>query len=596
MHPCSALLPDDEARRLDALSDLDIVGSAPELAYDDIVVLASQICQAPISVISLVDGERQWFKARIGLALQETPRQSAFCAHAILDPANVMVVEDTHLDPRFRDNPLVLGEPRIRFYAGAPIVTQDGHALGTVCVLDHVPRTLDAAQNRALQALARQTAALLQLRRLSAAQTARTAALQRRVTEALADDQHAHAGLRQSQRVAAVGQLTSGIAHDFNNLLQTVNVSLQLITRKTDDPERVRRWAASALEAVSQGAKLTAQLLSFSRSQAPERKPLPVDTALRGLTELLQRALGPEIRLDLALHAPDAAIMGDAIQFEAAVLNQAINARDAMGGVGRIDIRTRVAPLRGDATLADGDYLVLDVRDDGPGMPAAVVDRAFEPFFTTKADGKGSGLGLAQVYGFAVSADGGARIRSQPGVGTTISSWLRIVSAAADPAPAPATAAGPTTDGGGTDVLLVDDDPDVRALLGELLRDSGYRVRTASNARDALDAVGLAPPDIVLTDCAMRDVSGGDLAHALRARRVDLPIVFMTGYADRDAIVANLGLGPDVILLQKPLRLEQLTAGLALALARSVPAHDPAHEPGLASDGNAHGVFKTDLV
>ncbi|MGI4859652.1 MAG: response regulator, partial [Janthinobacterium lividum] len=574
MHPCSALLPDVEARRLDALSDLDIVGSAPELAYDDIVVLASQICQTPIGVISLVEGERQWFKARVGLTLSETPRQSAFCAHAILDPAHVMVVEDTHLDPRFRDNPFVLDEPRIRFYAGAPIVTQDGHALGTVCVLDHVPRTLDAAQDRALQALARQTAALLQLRRLSAAQAARTEALQRRVTEALADDQHAHAGLRQSQRVAAVGQLTSGIAHDFNNLLQTVNVSLQLIARKTDDPERVRRWTASALEAVSQGAKLTAQLLSFSRSQAPERKPLPVDAALRGLTELLQRALGPEIRLDLTLHAPDAAIMGDAIQFEAAVLNQAINARDAMGGVGQIDIRTRVAPLRGDASLADGDYLVLDVRDDGPGMPAAVVERAFEPFFTTKADGKGSGLGLAQVYGFALSAGGVARIRSQAGAGTTITSWLRIVSAGTDPGPAPAprTASGPAAEGGGTEVLLVDDDPDIRALLGELLHDSGYRVRTASNARDALDAVGLAPPDIVLTDCAMRDVSGGDLAHALRARRVDLPVVFMTGYADREAIVANLGLGPDVILLQKPLRLEELTAGLALALARGVPA------------------------
>ncbi|MCY0386245.1 response regulator [Robbsia sp. Bb-Pol-6] len=577
MNPCSALLPDDEARRLDALSDLAIVDSAPELAFDDIVLLASQICQAPISVISLVDGERQWFKARVGLIVPQTPRQSAFCAHAILDPANVMVVEDTLRDPRFRDNPLVLGDPYIRFYAGAPIVTQDGHALGTVCVLDRVARTLDAAQIRALQALARQTAALLQLRRLGAAQQARTADLQRRVTEALADDQNAHAGLRQSQRVAAVGQLTSGIAHDFNNLLQTINVSLQLIERKADAPERVQRWAASALEAVSQGARLTAQLLSFSRSQAPERKPLPVDTALCGLTELLRRALGPEVHLILSLNAPDAAIMGDAIQFEAAVLNQAINARDAMGGVGRIDIRTRVVPLRGDATLADGDYLVLDICDNGPGMPASVVERAFEPFFTTKADGKGSGLGLAQVYGFAMRADGIARIRSQSGIGTTISSWLRITGIATGPTPSAdtvrelATGRDAVTDGGGTDVLLVDDDPDVRALLGELMRDGGYRVRTASNARDALDAVVRAPPDIVLTDCAMRDVSGGELAHALRAQRVDLPIVFMTGHADRDAIVRNLGLGPDVVLLQKPLRLEDVSAGLARALARGAP-------------------------
>ncbi|MGI4861706.1 MAG: response regulator [Janthinobacterium lividum] len=573
MNSCSALLPDDEARRLDALSDLDIVDSAPELAFDDIVILASQICQAPISVISLVDGERQWFKARVGLALPETPRQTAFCAYAILDPAHVMVVEDTHRDPRFQDNPLVLGEPHIRFYAGAPIVTQDGHALGTVCVIDRVPRTLDAAQGRALQALARQTAALLQLRRLNAAQEARTEALRRRVTEALADDQYAHAGLRQSQRVAAVGQLTSGIAHDFNNLLQTINVSLQLIERKADAPERVRRWAASALEAVSQGAKLTAQLLNFSRSEAPERKPLAVDAALCDLTELLQRALGPEIRLGLSLSAPDAAIMGDAVQFEAAVLNQAINARDAMGGIGEIDIRTHVASLHGDATLADGDYLVLDIRDNGPGMPAAVVERAFEPFFTTKADGKGSGLGLAQVYGFALRADGVARIRSQPGAGTTISSWLKIVSAAAALAPdAPSTAPDPSADGGGTDVLLVDDDPGIRTLLSELMRDSGYRVRTASNARDALDAVVLAPPDIVLTDCAMYDLNGGALAHALRARRADLPIVFMTGYADRDAILTNLGLGPDVVLLQKPLRLEDVSAGLARALAHRVPA------------------------
>ncbi|TPG26262.1 GAF domain-containing sensor histidine kinase [Variovorax ginsengisoli] len=562
--------PPDEARRLQALRRLKVLDTLPESLFDDIVLLASEICGTPIALISLIDTDRQWFKARRGLDATQTHRDHAFCAHAIIRPSQVMTVPDALQDSRFASNPLVLGDPNIRFYAGAPVLTPEGDALGTVCVIDTVPRDLDPAQEAALQALARQTSALLQAREATLRRQEENETLQRKITAALADDDEAHASFRQSQRLAMVGQLTGGIAHDFNNLLQTISGSFQLIDRKADDTERVRRWAAGGLRAAAHGARLTSQLLDFSRNHLPDARPISVPRLVGAMQDMLARALGPEIDLRFLLADEHTATMGDATQLEAAVLNMAINARDAMQGRGTISVATRLQQATGDAELVDGAYLTLCVLDDGPGMPAQVAQRAFEPFFTTKPSEKGTGLGLAQVAGYAARAGGTARIDSTPGCGTAITLWLRVVEDTAAAADASAQSASQrlAATASPSQILLVDDDAEMREMLAELLSEGGYQVRRAHSGAAALQAAQAHMPDLVLIDCAMSGMNGAALAARLRELKADLPMIFVTGHADVGELLP--GLGHDAVVLQKPVLLTDLALQIERVLARSL--------------------------
>jgi len=325
-----APLPLDEARRLEALRHLDLLDSSPEALFDDIVALAALSCATPIALVSLIDQERQWFKACIGLDVTETPRDQAFCAHAILRPDALLIVPDTHEDPRFQENPLVLGAPHIRFYAGAPIFSPEGQPLGTVCVIDTIPRTLDAAQQAALIRLARQTSTLMVLRQFGIEKNRQAKALSSKVIAALAEDNLTHTNFRQKQRVASIGQLTSGIAHDFNNLLQAVSVTFQLLTRKAGQPEDVARLSKTGMDTVTRGAKLVNQLLAFSRNQGGDQEALSVSTHIEGMGEMLNRVIGPEVDLSFDLDTSPAQLTCDSAQLESAILNMVINARDAM--------------------------------------------------------------------------------------------------------------------------------------------------------------------------------------------------------------------------------------------------------------------------
>ena len=422
--------PIDEPERLAALEHLSVLDSLPEPGFDDIVQLATQLCGTPIGLVSLVDRERQWFKACVGLNVSETHRDLAFCAHAILAPDTVMMVQDTHLDPRFMGSPLVLGPPYIRFYAGAPIISRQGAALGTVCVIDTVPRILNAAQCSALQALARQTAAQLELRLLNDEREQQTRALSRQLDGVLGEHQQTLQTLRHAQRISSLGQLTAGIAHDFNNLLQAVSASLQMTRLKARKPLEVERLTDIGLQAVRQGAQLIHHLLAFARREEPSVQTVILDERIEHNSDLFGRALGTTTTVLLDLQAPAQAVMCDAHQLDAALLNLLVNARDALHGTGQIRVATCERVACGDAQLADGDYLCLSVADDGPGIPEAVLAQVFEPFYTTKAAGQGTGLGLSQVYGFALSADGIARIESRAGEGTTVTLWLRRAAAA----------------------------------------------------------------------------------------------------------------------------------------------------------------------
>ena len=255
----------------------------------------------------------------------------------------------------------------------------------------------------------------------------------------LSQQRQMEARLHQAQKMEAVGQLTGGLAHDFNNLLQAIHGNLELVKRSPADPERVLRWTGNAMRAVSRGAKLTAQLLAFSRSQKLELKPVGLAQLVHGMADLFDRTLGAGIDLRLELGDDDALVVADATQLELALLNLAINARDAMPTGGVLRISTLAWTITDDADLADGDYVELSVADTGTGMPADVAARAFEPFFTTKELGAGTGLGLAQVYGICQQAGGHAQIESSPR-GTRVSLFLRRSPAAAA-APDPSAAA-----------------------------------------------------------------------------------------------------------------------------------------------------------
>ncbi|RYF75341.1 MAG: GAF domain-containing sensor histidine kinase [Comamonadaceae bacterium] len=565
--------PIPEARRLDALDRLQVMDTGTEAVFDDVVLLASQICGAPIALISMVDADRQWFKAKVGLEAQQTPREQAFCAHAIVDVDEVMTVEDASSDPRFAANPLVTGNPHIRFYAGAPIVLASGEAMGTVCVIDQRPRTLDDTQKAALRALARQTAHLLESRAAALASRAQARTLEVRVTEALTAGDPQGDELRKRQRLMTVGQMTSGIAHDFNNLLQSISGWLELIRRQSKQPARVEKWAASALDAVRSAGELAAQLLSVARHKEPDFKPLAIGAAISRMEPLLRRAVGPEIALSFELKDTARSALADPAQLEAAVLNLALNARDAMNARGKLVISVQtVQASSADDALTPGDYLVVSVEDNGPGMPTEVAARAFEPFFTTKGDNKGSGLGLAQVKGFALLSAGTANIHTLAGHGTRVEIWLKVAQpdgSASEPAASPLEPAGSAARRGGR-VLLVEDDERVRDAMGQLLTEEGYQVAVAHDAASGIREAEQFEPDVILTDFAMAGLNGADMADLLEKLSVAVPVIFITGHADVERLVPLLR--PGATVLRKPLALHDLVVAIEKVIRASTSA------------------------
>ncbi|WP_338488482.1 ATP-binding protein [Pseudomonas trivialis] len=419
--------PANEHERIRSLEHLGILDSVPEQGFDDIVLLATGLCDVPIALVSLVDNERQWFKACIGLDVRETHRDLAFCAHAILAPDEVLVVEDALCDPRFEYSALVLGPPYIRFYAGAPIRDDRGFALGTVCVIDTRPRTLTIAQHSALQALARQTASLLQLRLLSEQREQRARSLESELAQAQALGRQAEQFLHHAKRVSSLGMVAASIAHDFNNLLQALSASLQMIRLRARRPADVERFSDAGMQAVDQGRLLVNHLLTSVRHDSPNLMCIDVNERLESMRDVLLRTASDGVEFSMELAAPGTGVLCEEAQLSAAVINLLTNARDALGGNGRIHITSRLVNLNQDEAVAAGNYLLLSVSDNGPGIPEALAAQIFEPFFTTKCAGKGTGLGLSQVMEFAQRAGGTVKVHTALGEGTTMNLYMRAL-------------------------------------------------------------------------------------------------------------------------------------------------------------------------
>ncbi|MEO6112870.1 MAG: PAS domain-containing protein [Sphingomicrobium sp.] len=370
--------------------------------------------------------------------------------------------------------------------------------------------------------------------------------------------------LRQSQKMEALGQLTGGIAHDFNNLLTVVVGGLDLIAKQVDDP-KLLRYATNALSAAERGARLTGQLLAFSRIQRLEVRPTYVAPLIEEIAPLLRNVLGPGIDKKYDLDPHLIPVMADPTQLEVAVLNLAINARDAMKDGGVLTIATRRVTIADDSELESGDYVVLSIADTGEGMPPEVLARAFEPFFTTKDVGKGTGLGLSMVYGMARQSGGTARIDSDVGVGTTVRLYFHRAERDGEvPASDGRTGDVLRREKGGLTILLIDDDDDVRSFMAASLTDFGHQVVEAANGADGIRRFADTVPDLVILDFVMPGLSGADVAARLLAHRPEQRILFVSGYSETEAIRK---VAPDAPVLTKPFRPDALDAAVRDAMA-----------------------------
>ncbi|WP_029352821.1 response regulator [Bosea sp. 117] len=370
--------------------------------------------------------------------------------------------------------------------------------------------------------------------------------------------------LRQAQKLEAVGQLTGGIAHDFNNLLAVILGNLELARKRAPDDPRLLRLIDNTIQGAQRGASLTQRMLAFARRQDLKPEPVDVPDLVLGMAELLRRSIGPTVRIEtrFPLGLPRARV--DANQLELALLNLAVNARDAMPNGGTIVIGAREEEIQeasdSEGAMTVGKYLCLSVADTGAGMDEETLARATEPFFTTKGVGKGTGLGLAMVHGLAAQSGGRLVLKSRVGEGTVAEIYLPIAEGTAMPEDAKATGE-PEISGGARSILVVDDDPLVLMSTAAMLEDLGYAVTEASSGHQALDILdGDASIDVVLTDQAMPGMSGVQLAATIKVRRPHLPVILGTGYAELPE-----GADPSLMRLGKPFDREALERAIAKA-------------------------------
>jgi PAS domain S-box-containing protein len=393
------------------------------------------------------------------------------------------------------------------------------------------------------------------------------AAANRQLLAEIGERERVEATLHQMRRLEAIGQLTSGVAHDFNNLLTVLLGNIGFLEQQFRDggDSKLTRRLSNMRVAAERGAKLTAQLLAFSRRQHLEPAELALNDVVQNMGELLQTALGTGIRMETIFAKDLWNAFADPTQMELVILNLAINARDAMDKSGVLTFSTSNVTLGPPAHAeepAAGEYVEITVSDTGTGMELGVLERAFEPFFTTKETGHGSGLGLSQVLGFAKQSGGGVKITSLLGTGTTVHVFLPRAAAGAAPEK-PASADIVTGETVSARVLLVDDEAPVREVIAQALRDLGHQVVEAGSGGAALEIMEHdASLNVALLDFAMPGMNGAELARRIRVRFPEMRVLFVTGYAETDAL-ADVA---DELIVKKPLRHADLSRKLLAAL------------------------------
>lgn len=491
--------------------------------------------------------------------------------------------DDILLDPRYGRNAPNRGMPEghlpVRSYLAVPVVSRTGEVLGGLFFGHGEPGRFKDVHEQAILGIAGHAASALdnarllasaerelqERRRAEQALQSLNSTLEERVRAAVAERTLAEEQLRQAQKMEAIGNLTGGIAHDFNNLLMAVLGSLELLRRRLPDDPALLRLVDNAVQGAQRGSALTQRMLAFARRQDLNIQDVDAMRLVVGMTDLLQRSLGPMFSIETSFPPRLPAVVTDPHQLESALLNLAVNARDAMPGSGSIRIEGReevVSQPTGD--LKPGRYVCISVTDTGEGMDDETLKKAAEPFFTTKGVGKGTGLGLSMVKGLAEQSGGTLRLCSRPGVGTTAEIWLPA-GGTASPVVDEEIVPTPVETGQhhkALRVLCVDDDVLVLMNSVAMLEDLGHEVVEASSAAEALELFRNGQFDLVMTDHAMPKMTGTELAGELRALRPDIPIILATGYAERTP-----GVSDELPRLAKPFWQTDLEAAILSAMA-----------------------------
>lgn len=553
-------LSNQETLRLKTLLDYQILDTAPEEAFDELVSLAASVCETPIAIINFIDRNRQWFKSKIGLEITEVPRQIGLCPLCI-EQQDLLIIPDTWADEWTKTNPVVTLYPHVRFYAGVPLIAPNGQAIGTLCAIDRVPRELDAKQVEGLRILSRQIVRLLELRRNLAQQKLEVNEKASLLDADSTKGQNLEAQLYRTQRLESLGSLASGIAHDLGNILNPVLMAVQLLSLQFSDGDAKTQELFQIAEAnLKRGETLLRQVLSFARGIEGKRVVLQVKPLFEEIQQMAQ-AIFPK-SIDFYMHVkPNLwAIEGDFTQLHQVLLNLCLNAKDAMpeGGILKLSAKNifldpNFVRLNREARV--GNYVVITVSDTGCGIDPKILNRIFDPFFTTKEPTKGTGLGLAIAASIVKNHGGFIQVYSEEGCRTQFKVFLPAAEAlevlSEDNEEVPR--------GNGELILVVDDEIALCQTLEIMLETYGYRVLTAS---DGVEAVALYIQyqneiDAVLLDLMMPSMDGEMTSRALHEINPFVKIIAISGLIPDEGI-ANDSAREIKAFLSKPFTTQEL--------------------------------------